>query len=173
MQYVTYINLPDYLKEWAVNRWGNPIRFPSGSVENSVIRNLLQKLPKGVEPVLPSDGAVAVVLPNSKHKPLETFNYISVEGRDAIAAMVHDLLSVQLWNDMRRYLFSADEVQDPRRNPMGKIAGELKANVGVMNIIRNWCRVNGISIDHDNTIKQKWYRQRKKTFPDLVFKGGK
>ncbi len=134
-----------YLAQWATHKYGNPIRFPAGSVQNAALRASLTRLPSGIKPNLPGKGKVPVVLPDSKAKPVCSFNHLPHDAQRDIANLLQDLLKLQLWKDMRPLL--DDDMC-------------LPAHTMVMKAVRSWCKTNGIDIEYDNTIKQKWYRLR-------------
>lgn len=63
--FVVYIKLEKYLSQWLTHSLGHPVRFPSQSNENSVIRRFIQKLPPGRQPEMAFEGATAIVIPDS------------------------------------------------------------------------------------------------------------
>lgn len=145
-KYLTYIRVQGYLQQWAEHQYGSPVKFPVASPESAALRVLLCKLPAGARPRLPGDGRMAVELPDSKEKPVASFNHITDCGEKALRDMLANLFKVQLWND----LF-------PLLNPE---SGECLTHMPLLVVIRDWCKRNGVDPDYDYTIKMKWQRLR-------------
>ena len=86
-QFVIYLKLKPYLAEWLVHSLGVPVCFPHCSNENAIIRTFLQKQPLGkVEKQ--TDGMVAIVIPDSKAKPVSTYNYLGEHGKKALPIVI-------------------------------------------------------------------------------------
>ena len=49
-QYLIYIKLPVYEKEWCEHHFGNPSVFPKASNVNAVIRHFTKERPSGALP---------------------------------------------------------------------------------------------------------------------------
>lgn len=80
---VFYIKLEPYLKQWLHNSLGNPVVFPPQSNENAVIRRFLRKRPPEVLPELADDELTAIVIPDSKAKPPQYYNYLGKKAKAA------------------------------------------------------------------------------------------
>lgn len=144
--FVVYIRLHEYLRQWCVDHYGDPVRFPAASAENAALRVLLTKLRSGCKPQVAGDGRLAVAVPDSREKPAETFNHLTEDGEKALRDMIANLFRLQLWNDLFPLLDPAD--------------GQNVSHMPVLTVVRDWCRKNGISQDYDYTIKMKWQRMR-------------
>lgn len=134
-----YIKLEKYLAEWLTHSLGNPVRFPTGSNENAVIRCFLQKLPDGELPEKPTPDMTAICIPDSKAKPASSWNYMGEKGKKAVREAILDLFIRSLWNDLSR------------------IEG---SNIGINTRIAAWCEMHGIGIDRIETVRQRFYRIR-------------
>ncbi len=140
-QFVIYLKLKPYLAEWLVHSLGVPVCFPHCSNENAIIRTFLQKQPPGkVEKQ--TDGMVAIVIPDSKAKPVSTYNYLGEHGKKALAEAIEDLFIQNLWAELSQLALSSN----------GK---------GVNGFIAAWCELHGISLDHVETVRQRYYRLRR------------
>ncbi len=136
--YVVYLKLKPFIAQWLTFHYGSPVRFPDQSVENACIRRFLTKQPSA-SPHVGQPGEVAVCIPDSKQKPVVTYNHLGAHARAAVAECIEDTFRLQLWHDLN----------DVRllRCPL-------------MTAVRAWCENNGISIDHDDTIKMRFQRMR-------------
>lgn len=140
-KYLLYLPLEKYLSQWATAALGNPIAFPHGSNENAVIRTYLRKLPEGSLPDVPDDSMTAVVIPDSVAKPAETYNYMGPVGKAAVRECLKDLFTRALWSDIEPISASS---------------------VGLNKLISAWCECHGIDLDQSETVRQLFYRIRKR-----------
>ena len=101
-QIVIYIRLEKYLAEWLTHSLGDPVKFPSQSNENAVIRAFLQQVPEGAKPQLGGEGYTAIVIPESKAKPPEKWHYLGPKGQDAVREAIKDLFTQNLWADLSK-----------------------------------------------------------------------
>lgn len=141
-QFFIYLKLKPYLKDWLVYSLGNPVRFPDHSNENSVIRTFLQKWPPDVPVDVMNDDYTAICIPTSKAKPAEYYNYLSAAGKKAVAEAIEDLFRQNLWSELAQLTLANN----------GR---------GVNTHIAAWCDMHGISLDHIETVRQKYFRMRK------------
>lgn len=138
-QMVIYIRLPKYLAEWLTHSLGDPVKFPAQSNENAVIRAFIQPVPEGDKPQTGGEGYTAIVIPESKAKPPETYNYIGPSGQDAVKEAIMDLFVQNLWADLSKL---------------------ENSHIGVNTRVRAWCEMHGIDLDRVETVRQKYYRIR-------------
>lgn len=141
---LAYVHIHPYLKQWAEHHYGSPVRFPNASVENALLHVFARKRPLNAR--CDNEGKMAVVIPDSKDKPADTFCYLSASGEQAIRTAIHNLMKIKLWNDLFPLL-------DPA-------SGECVTHDPILSVVRDWCRENGIDPDYDYTIKMKWQRMR-------------
>ena len=138
-QFCIYLTVPPYLKEYLNFHFGDPVVFSSALPMNKVIKLYIARPPKGKEVEFPDDDQIAVAIPDQPRKPAEYFNYLSDSAKQALLESIQHTFDVNLYND---------------------IVLSLSNGVKLMTSIRAWCESHGISIDSDNTIKQKFYRVR-------------
>lgn len=138
-QFVIYIKLEKYLSEWLTHSLGCPVRFPTGSNENAVIRTFLLRLPPDTLPLMATPETTPIFIPDSKSKPPECYNYMGPRGLKALHEAIMDLFIRNLWNDLRPIEHS---------------------RIGVNTRIAAWCEMHGISLDRVETVRQKYYRIR-------------
>ena len=142
-QFVIYLDLKPYLKEWLIHSLGSPVRFPDHSNENAVIRAFLQKRPEDEAVETNNDREkTAVFIPDSKAKPVQYYNYLSESGKRAVIESIEDLFRQNLWSELATLTLASN----------GK---------GVNTHIAAWCDMHGISLDHVETVRQKYFRIRK------------
>lgn len=82
---------------------------------------------------------VAICIPDSKQKPVVTYNYLSLNARRAVAECIEDTFRMQLWRD-----FSYIE----------------QCQCTLLSAVRAWCEANGVSLDYDYTLKMRYQRMR-------------
>jgi len=136
-QFVTYIRLEPFVKQWLVHSYGNPVEFPAQSLENSTIRRFTQKQPD--TPPLHSESDVAVRVPDSKAKDPAIYNYLGRYGQQAVVECIEDNFRRSMWCEL-------NDLSD--------------VGCSVMTAIYSWCEMHGISIDYADTIRQRYYRIR-------------
>lgn len=137
--FVIYIKLERYLSQWLTFSLGSPVRFPSQSNENSVIRRFLQKLPPDKQPEMVFEGATAIIIPDSKAKDPVVYNYLGPRAKEAIIEAIEDLF---------------------RRNMWAELGDMTDTSVGLNKMIAAWCEMHGIDDDYVETVRQKYYRIR-------------
>ena len=137
--FCVYIKLKPFVKQWLVNALGNPVRFPSQSIENSTIHSFVIKLPKNAQPDVPGEDLTAICVPDSASKPAEYYNYLTPRGKMAVAECCEHLFRRCMWNEL-------GDMSDLGCNMMSGIYA--------------WCEKHGIDIDYADTIRQRYYRIR-------------
>lgn len=144
--FCVFIPVKPFVKQWLLTHYdGEPIAFPSQSLENAVIKRFTMKLPKGKVPELQKEGEVAIKIPESKAKPASTYYYLGALGKEAVEEVIEDNFKLCLWNEIWS-LYRSYENQG--------ISKHLNA------ILRAWMEHHGISIRYEETIKQRFYRIR-------------
>lgn len=141
-QFCIYVKLKPYLAEWLINSLGEPVRFPDNSNENAVIRTFIRQLPPGTVPEVKEEGDIAIAIPDSRAKPPMRYNYMGERGKKALKETIEDLFIQNLWTEMGHLALAST----------GK---------GVNSHIAAWCEMHGISLDHVETVRQKYFRLRK------------
>jgi hypothetical protein len=139
-QFLFYLRLEPYLKQWLQHALGNPVQFPAKSNENAIIRRFLTKRPEGSEPQTAQDDLTAIVIPDSKAKPPQYYNWVGPSAARAITECIEDLFRRNLWTEL-------DALDG---HPCG-----------VNKLIVAWCEMHGINEDHSEAVRQKYYRMRK------------
>ena len=81
-QFVVYLKVKPLIAQWLAFHYGTPVRFPDQSAENACIRRFLTRQPSGI-PKMQGEGEVAVCIPDSKQKPVVTYNYLGTHARAA------------------------------------------------------------------------------------------
>ncbi len=133
------INVPNYLKQWAEYHFGSPVTFPRNSIENKLIKRLLDKTPQGVEPDELA-GNLSIAIPTSKSKDTRVYNYLHPSSKRAIESSLQTLFLQNLW---------------------AEVGGLESLNCSAKLLIVAWCEKHHISDMHEDTVAQKFYRMRK------------
>ena len=136
--FVVYIEVEPFIKEWLIHSFGNPVVFPAQSVENATIRRFTQKQP-GAAPEPHADKEVAIAIPDSKAKDPMLYNYLGTHGKKAVAECINDTFKMNMWAEL-------NDLSD--------------VGCSIMKAIYSWCEMHGISIDYAWTIRQRYYRMR-------------
>lgn len=137
--FVIYLDIEPFLRQWLCKSFGNPVIFPPQSVENSTIRRFTRIRPQNIDPDKPSDKNVAICIPDSKSKDPMTYNYLGPKGKEAIVECIEDLFRRNMWAEL-------NDLSD--------------CGCSVMKAIYSWCEMHGIDLDYANTVRQRYYRLR-------------
>lgn len=135
-----YMQVPPYLKNWMNYHFGDPVVFPKGSPENSVIRTFISKRPDNVPVELPTDKDVSICIPDSAYKRPTKYNYMGPRCKKALLQCIRDIFKTQMWNDLNFNFNTAGNVDT---------------------FIYAWMEKNGIGFDSFDTIKKMFYSIRR------------
>jgi len=138
-QFCVYIKLKPFVRQWLVNSLGDPVVFPSQSIENSTIHSFVIKLPEGRQPDVASPETTRIAIPDSASKPAQYYNYLTPRGKLAVEECCEHLFKKCMWNEL------------------GDMS-DLGCNM--MTAIYAWCEKHGIDINYADTIRQRYYRMR-------------
>lgn len=86
-----------------------------------------------------ADDLTAIVIPDSKAKPPQYYNYLGKKAKAAVKETIEDLFRANLWNEM---------------------SDLTRRNCGLNKTIAAWCEMHGIDDDYSETVRQKFYRMR-------------
>lgn len=138
--FLVYVKVKPFVRQWLTYHFGNPVEFPAQSVENATIRRFLGKQPRGEQPqTAAAEEEVAIRIPDSKQKPVITYNYLGTHAKAAVVECIEDNFRRQMWTDL----------------------GDLHdCGCSLLKAINAWCENNGISIEYDYTIKMRYQRMR-------------
>ena len=82
--FVVYLKLKPFIVQWLTFHYGTPVRFPDQSAENACIRRFLTRQPTSM-PAVCQPGEIAICIPDSKQKPVVTYNHLGSHARAAVA----------------------------------------------------------------------------------------
>lgn len=138
-KFCVYIPLEPFVKQWLVNKYGEPVKFQAQSIENYTIQTFVIKKPANVEPDVAEDGTVSIVIPDSIQKPARFFNHLTPRGKAAVKQNIEFLFNCNLWTEL----------------------GDM-SSIGckTMTAIYAWCEKHGIDVEYSDTIRQRYYRIR-------------
>lgn len=97
--FLLYLDCEDYLRQWIVcTNGGNvPVKLKKGSPEAYFLEAMLQK-PGDRKPILPSgDNQLCILIPQFRHKPPETYNYLSPTAREAFLRIFRRRFDFEAW----------------------------------------------------------------------------
>lgn len=138
-QYLVYIRLPRYEREWCEHHFGRPCQFPSSTNLNNVIRHFTRERPADAPPEAQQPGELAVCLMGSKSKRPEQFNYLTRHGKQAVAEAIDDIFTMHMW----------EELTD---------IGCRRVQLSLL--VMDWMEANGISMEGNNyeNLRMKFQR---------------
>lgn len=150
-QFSVYVKLPSYLHQWLIHEYWDEeqerVEFPRGSAPHAVLQSLLRPQPKDWTQG-DTSGLLRVKVPSFKGVNPATFNYLAPYGQSALASACKILFKAQLHLELSP-LFAHD--------------------VQITDVIYDFMDRHGIERDERNweTIRQMYFRMRKKTFGRL------
>lgn len=137
--YLIYLKVPEYLREYLLTTFGNPIILPKDSPESRIIRTFITK--GGSDPDLPRNTNVSVVIPCFKGADPATYNRLPESAKVALVKSFMELFKVDMYNHMT-------DLSD--------------CNCSQKDIIYAYMNSKGISEEHWDTVAKIWYRLRDK-----------
>ena len=137
--FVIYLKLKPFIRQYLVHHFGDPVRFGDHSVANARINSVLQRRRDDIPPETGGEGMTAICIPYSKQKDPATFNYVSASGKKLITDHIDSIFLVNLWNEMS--MMCGDDT---------KLQSAAYA----------WCEMHGIDIDYADTIRMRYYREK-------------
>lgn len=136
-----YLKVPEYLKEYLEKHFGDPIKLPKDSPESILMKRFLQKKSEAPEPDLGEGCNVRVIIPWSKEKDPRIYQYLSPKAKKSLITSFDQIFITNLWSDLM-----------PLINPRCTLT----------DLIYAWMEQHGISEEHWDTVKQRFYRLRRK-----------
>jgi len=150
-EYTVILQVPGYLQQWMYHDFGTPVELLRDGPESRLLNELLRKNPEepeSLESNLPEDEEsgeklvdVAVKIPWFKSKDARMFNYLSSYGKTAMV-------------DSFKTLFKKDLL-----NSVGCLRN---VNCKQVTLIYNYMEEHGIGEDHWDSVKQIYYRNKKR-----------
>jgi len=136
-----YLKVPQYLKDYLENHLGDPVKLPKDSPESILVKRFLQKKSDAPEPDLGEGCNLRVQIPWSKEKDPRIYQYLPPVAKQCLISSFDDILVTNMWNDLM---------------PL------IDSRCTLTNLIYAWMEQHGIDEDHWETIRQRFYRLRKK-----------
>lgn len=136
------LRLKPFIAQYLTHHFGNPVRFEDGSAINSRIKIVLQKRPDGIAEEDPHESdCTPVCIPYSKQKDPRSWNYVSEYGKRFIIDLINAIFIDNLWNEMSKMCGDDSKIQSAAFS---------------------WCEKHGIDLDYADTIRMRYYREKKK-----------
>lgn len=141
MDYFIYLKVESYLAQWITKSLGDPVDLPRESPEIKLIKRFLDTQPKGLNPDTGTESNLKVIIPWSKEKDPRTYNYLSPRAKEILIESFETIFLNNLWSEL----------------------GSLEnINASLTNVIYAYLEKHGIDEEHWETIRQKYYRIRKR-----------
>lgn len=140
-EFVVYIKLKPFIRQYLINSFGDPVRFDDHSVTNARIVSVLQRRPVNCTPDTAAEGLTAICIPYSKQKDPASFNYVSNSGKKLIEEHLEAIFLANLWNEMSQMCGDDTKLQSAAYA---------------------WCEMHGIDIDYADTIRMRYYREKER-----------
>lgn len=142
-KFFIYLKVPEYLKQYLENSLGDPVLLPDGSPERIIVERFIQKKSDTDIPDTENDSNLRVQIPPMRGKPPEYWNYFSEEAKNCLIESFEAMFTMNMWKDLNNI-------------------NNILANSTLTNLIYAWLRKNGMSIDHWEMVRQRYYRYRKR-----------
>lgn len=136
-----YLKVETYLAEWIKHAHGDPVQMPKDSPESRLLKLFLERQPANIPIDKPSDFNVAVRIPWYKEKDARTYFYLSPRAKAMIAECYETMFLHNLWCEL---------------GSVENLTCSLTA------LIYAWLERHGMSDEHWETVRQKYYRLRKR-----------
>lgn len=136
-----YLKVEPYLAQFIHKALGNPVELPRESPESKLIKRFLDKTPSDLLPDTGSDSNLTVIIPFFKEKDPRVYNYLSPRAKLLLIESFDTIFLNNLWVEL----------------------GDLgNLNCNLTDVIYAYLEKHGIEEDYWETIRQKYYRIRKK-----------
>lgn len=139
--FVIYLKLKPYVRQYLEHHYGIPVQFDDHSVTNARIVSVLMKRPKDVSPDTAAPDLTPVCIPYSKQKEPSSWNYVTERGKQFIIEHIEAVFMDNLWKEMSQMCGDDSKLQSAAYA---------------------WCEMHGINIDYADTIRMRFYREKKK-----------
>lgn len=140
--YSIKLQVEPYLAEWIHTHYGNPVQLIKDSPESNLLKRFLNKPPENYNPFT-EEGNVEIIIPWYKEKDARVYNYLSPKGKEILIESFDNLFTINMWSEI----------------------GSLEnINCTLTTVIYAYLEKHGISENHWETLRQKYYRLRKSYF---------
>jgi len=141
MDYFIYLKVEPYLAQWIKNSLGDPVELPRESPETKLVKRFLDKQPNDIAVDTGAESNLMVRIPWSKEKDPRTYNYLSPRAKEMLVESLETIFLNNLWTEL------------------GSLDG---INASLTTVIYAYLEKHRINEDHWETIRQKYYRIRKR-----------
>ncbi len=143
MNFVVYIKVAPYLRQWFLHRYGGkedrPIVFPRKSPLQKLLHTLIEPRPASWKPDKPIEDGIPIMLPSMESKDPKRWCFIKEKHRRVLARMMKLCFEVDCYSYLKK-------MHGLGRIPMLKDA------------IYGYMEMNGIDVVYYDTIC-KWYQR--------------
>lgn len=143
-QFLVYVPVEPFIKQYLINHYGEPVQFDSQSVENAILRLFTKKKPSDYIFDGQKSNEIAICIPDNSYKDPLVYNYLGPKGKKALRECIDDVFKRNMFNELYKIIDGS----------------EKEHGCTVMGAIDAWCEYHGIDIDYDYTIRQRFYRLR-------------
>lgn len=136
------LRLKPFVAQYLKHHFGNPVRFDDHSVANARIVCVLQRRPPmGIMEEESGEDLTPVCIPYSKQKDPSTWNYVSQAGKKFIIEIIESIFLSNLFSEMNQMCGDDSKLQSAAYA---------------------WCEMHGIDIEYADTIRMRFYREKRK-----------
>lgn len=140
-EFLITIQVEPYLADWIHCHFGNPVKLIKESPEQVLLKRFLDKAPLDYNPI-GEEGNVRIEIPSFKEKDARCgYHYLSPRAKGLLAESFETLFLLNMWSE----LGNLDNV-----------------NCELTSVIYAWLEKHKMDDRHWETVRQKYYRLRKK-----------
>lgn len=154
-QYTVYIKVPDYLNQWCRHEFWNPdtkrVEFPRGSAPRVILQTLLSRAPRPSLAYHDHSGELPVEVPTFKGINPKCYNHLPEAGKKALVSCLKKYFSSVMWQELHPLLNQDIQITD--------VVYAFLDRHGIEPTPQNW-----------ETVRQMYYRMRKRTAKDDIVK---
>ena len=143
--YLVHINVAPYVAEFMYHHFGNPVRLVKDSPEARLLKTYLERMPEGARPDVGVGNNLRIAVPWFKEKDPRVYCWLSPMSKAALGECFESVFLRNMWVEL---------LQMP----------EVRCRISTM--IYAYMERHGISEEHWECIRQKYYRLRKQYFKE-------
>ncbi len=99
MQYLVYIKMPAYLRQWFIHRHGGeePVCLLRGSIESKLMQRITVQQPQNTFPAKKQEGEVAICIPYNKSHDPRIYNHVTDLGKRCLVEHIKNDFDIDVW----------------------------------------------------------------------------
>lgn len=140
-KFYIYLSVPNYLKQFLENAFGNPVVLPNGTPSRDIIEFLIRKKSEVDVPEAREGNNLVIEIPPLKGKDPQYWNYMPDKAKSCLVNHFQKMFSVSLWEGLSNM-------------------ENVLSTTTLTDIIYLWLEKNGISEDSWEMVRQRYLRYR-------------